>query len=63
MHTLIVDDHLLFSAGLSLLLQATGSLGAVDCAESGEQALQQAARPKASRTAGTCRQTFDLIRA
>ena len=44
MHTLIVDDHLLFSAGLSLLLQATGNLGAVDCAESGEQALQQAAK-------------------
>ena len=44
MRTLIVDDHLLFSAGLRLLLQATGSLGEVDCAASGTQALQQAAR-------------------
>jgi DNA-binding NarL/FixJ family response regulator len=43
MRTLIVDDHLLFSAGLRLLLQATGSLGEVDCAASGAQALQQAA--------------------
>jgi two-component system nitrate/nitrite response regulator NarL len=44
MHSLIVDDHLLFSAGLRLLLQGTGSLGEVDCAASGTQALQQAAR-------------------
>ncbi len=43
MRTLIVDDHLLFSAGLRLLLQATGSLGEVDCAASGALALQQAA--------------------
>ncbi len=42
MHTLIVDDHLLFSAGLRMLLQATGSWGEVDCAASGAQALQQA---------------------
>lgn len=42
MHTLIVDDHLLFSAGLRLLLQDTGNLGEVDCAASGAQALQQA---------------------
>lgn len=44
MHSLIVDDHLLFSAGLRLLLQSTGSLGEVDCAANGAQALQQAAR-------------------
>ena len=43
MRTLIVDDHLLFSAGLQLLLGATEGVGEVDCAASGEQALQMAA--------------------
>lgn len=43
MNTLIVDDHLLFSAGLRLLLQTTGSLGGVDCASSGAEALRRAA--------------------
>jgi DNA-binding NarL/FixJ family response regulator len=42
MHTLIVDDHLLFSAGLRLLLQATGNPGEVDCASSGADALRRA---------------------
>jgi DNA-binding NarL/FixJ family response regulator len=43
MNTLIIDDHLLFSAGLRLLLQATGNLGEVDCASSGTDALGRAA--------------------
>ncbi len=44
MRTLIVDDHLLFSAGLQLLLGATEGVGEVDCAAHGAQALEQAAR-------------------
>lgn len=43
MRTLIVDDHLLFSAGLQLLLGATEGVGEVDCAASGAEALQRAA--------------------
>lgn len=43
MRTLIIDDHLLFSAGLQLLLGATEGVGAVDCAASGSEALQLAA--------------------
>ena len=43
MRTLIVDDHLLFSAGLQLLLGATEGVGEVDCAASGSEALQRAA--------------------
>jgi DNA-binding NarL/FixJ family response regulator len=54
MRTLIVDDHLLFSAGLRLLLQATGSLGEVDCAASRTQALQQAARIPYDPKSGSC---------
>ena len=43
MRTLIIDDHLLFSAGLRLLLGATEGVGEVDCAASGAEALQRAA--------------------
>ena len=43
MRTLIIDDHLLFSAGLQLLLVATEGVGEVDCAASGAEALQRAA--------------------
>jgi len=42
MRTLIVDDHLLFSAGLRLLLSTTEGVSEVDCAGSGEEALQRA---------------------
>lgn len=43
MRTLIIDDHLLFSAGLQLLLGATEGVGEVDCAASGAEALKRAA--------------------
>ena len=43
MNTLIVDDHLLFSAGLRLLLSTTEGVGEVDCVGSGAEALQRAA--------------------
>jgi len=43
MRTLIIDDHLLFSAGLQLLLGDTPGVGAVDCVASGAEALQRAA--------------------
>jgi len=43
MRTLIIDDHLLFSAGLQLLLRDTPGVGAVDCVASGGEAVQRAA--------------------
>ena len=43
MRTLIIDDHLLFSAGLQMLLEATEGVGPVECAASGAEALQRAA--------------------
>ena len=42
MRTLIIDDHLLFSAGLQLLLESTEGVGPVDCAASGAEALARA---------------------